>query len=93
MASEAPCEHKFPAQILTPGSFENEHHFYQRALNAQIHPMVAYFLSMDIDRIINRFCHLNPAANEEELKKLLQYKPYCFRWSGADLFNVTTQEG
>lgn len=84
---------KYPAKICEPGLFDNEKHFYQRALNAQIHPMVSYFLSLDQKRIITRYCHLHPSADAKALEKILTAKPHHFRWSGADLFNVTTKDG
>lgn len=87
------AEMKYPAKICEPGLFDNEKHFYQRALNAQIHPMVSYFLSLDQKRIITRYCHLHPSADAEALHKILCTKPHYFRWSGADLFNVTTKDG
>jgi hypothetical protein len=45
-----------------PGSFEVSEHFYPRVLNAQIHPLVQYFLSLSTDQIIERYCHLNSLA-------------------------------
>jgi len=79
--------------ICEPGSFEREHHFYQRALNAQIHPLVSYFLGLSSDVLITRFCHLNPAADKEKIKEILCTKPKHFRWAGSDLFHVTTVDG
>lgn len=55
--------------------------------------MVASFLSLGNDRIINRYCHLNPSVSVEALTKLLTTPPKYFRWSGADLFNVTNLKG
>lgn len=79
--------------VCKPGDFERENHFYQRALNAQIHPLVSYFLSLSQDVLITRFCHLNPTCNKEILTKILNQKPNHFRWAGSDLFHVTTVEG
>ena len=33
-------------ELVPPGSFEAERHFYPRVLNAQIHPLVRFFLSL-----------------------------------------------
>lgn len=55
--------------------------------------MVASFLSLGNDRIAERFCHLNPSVSLAALAKLLATPPRFFRWSGADLFNVTNQKG
>merc|ERR1712137_921231 len=90
-SDETKIKHK--AEVLAPGSFEPERHFYQRALNAQIHPIVAYFLGLSTKRIIQRYCHLHPSVDKAELEAVINYKPNFFRWAGADLFNSTTQEG
>jgi hypothetical protein len=82
-----------PAKPINPGEFEIEKHFYTKVLNAQIHPLVAHFLRMDNDRIISRYCHLYPSVSESTLRELLAYQPANFRWSGADLFNVTEAKG
>jgi hypothetical protein len=55
--------------------------------------MVASFLALGNERIINRYCHLNPSVSAVALTKLLSTPPRYFRWSGADLFNVTTTKG
>jgi len=68
-----------------------EKHYYPRALNAQLHPLVASFMGLDTMRIVTRYCHLHPEANKEKLIEVLSYKPKYFRWSGADLFNVTNE--
>ena len=60
---------------------------------SQIHSMVMYFLSMGNKRIVNRYCHLHPKVDPEELTKILTYQPRHFAWAGADLFHVTTEEG
>ncbi|KAI8352745.1 hypothetical protein B0O80DRAFT_82406 [Mortierella sp. GBAus27b] len=81
------------AYQVTNEHFESEKHFYPRVLNAQIHPMVSYFFSLDNERIIARYMHLNPLVNEDVLRKCLNYVPKHFQWAGSDLFNVTTAEG
>lgn len=78
---------------VKPGSFNNENHWYPKALNATIHPMVNFFLNLDKERIISRYCHLNPKVDESRLREILSYKCKYFLWSGADLFNATSEDG
>ena len=80
-------------KLVSPGQFEGHHHYYQKVLNAQIHPMVRFLLNMGADRIVSRFCHLNPKVGATALMGLLLRSNKYFRWGGADLFNVTTAEG
>ena len=80
-------------KIVKPGNFQAEKHWYPKALNATIHPMVNFFLNLDKDRIVNRYCHLNPMVNKAKLEELLSYKCKYFLWSGADLFNATSADG
>lgn len=79
--------------VCEPGSFERERHFYQRALNAQIHPLVSYFLTLKPEVLLTRYCHLNPSTDKEKLRNILGSKPAYFRWAGSDLFHVTTVDG
>ncbi|KAI8867165.1 hypothetical protein GQ42DRAFT_164978 [Ramicandelaber brevisporus] len=81
------------AKLVKPGSFEPEHHFYPRVLNAQLHPLVSSFISLGNERIIARYTHLNPQVDANLLRKALGYRPRYFRWAGCDLFSVTTAEG
>lgn len=81
------------ATIIRPGTFEPEHHWYPKALNATIHPLVSYFLSLDQERIIKRYCHLHPLVKPDTLRKLLTYQPKHFIWAGADLMHVTDEAG
>lgn len=81
------------ATLVKPGSFEPSQHFYPRALNATIHPMMAFFMRLETERVISRYCHLNPKVDPQALEEILAYKPRFFRWSGVDLFNVTTSDG
>lgn len=81
------------AITLYPGSFEMENHFYTRVHNAQLHPMISYFLNLSTDRIINRYCHLHPLVDKNALKDILSYHPQYFCWAGSDLFHVTTARG
>jgi len=81
------------ATIFKPDSFEPQNHFYEKALNANRAPGANLFMNMSISRIIERYVHLNPRVDKKRLTSLLKYKPTHFRWAGADLFNVTTDEG
>ena len=76
-----------------PGDFEPSNHWYPKALNAQIHPMVAYFMNLKPEKIINRFCHLNPVVNKDKLSELIAYRSKYFLHSGVDLFHVTNAAG
>ncbi len=76
-----------------PGRFDSDRHFYPRSLNAPIHPLVANFFGMSLDRLINRYCHLHPRVSEETLRTILTTRPRYLRWSGSDLFNVSTESG
>ena len=81
------------ARLVLPGSFEPKEHYYPRVLNAQLHPMVGFFMRMDTERIVNRYCHLNPRVRPEFLSEILAYKARYLRWAGADLFHVTSDAG
>jgi hypothetical protein len=80
-------------ELVTPDHFEQEDHFYPKALNSQLHPMVGNFLNLNHERIIKRYNHLNPQVNSEHLKEILGYQAKYFYWGGADLFYVTTEKG
>lgn len=79
--------------IIKPNTFEAENHWYEKSLNATIHPMVSYFLNLTTERIVNRYCHLNPMVSAVDLTELLNYKPKHYHLSGADLLHVTTEKG
>lgn len=81
------------ADLIEPGSFDQDNHYYTKVLNANIHPLVSFFFNLKSKRIINRYCHLNPMVNKERVTQLLKQAPKHFRWSGADLMYVTTQTG
>lgn len=81
------------AKIINPGEFEAHEHWYPKALNATIHPMINFFLNLDQKRIINRYCHLHPTVNPVTLEKFLNYQLKYFLWGGADLINVTNVKG
>jgi len=86
-------QQKSPVQIVNPGSFEAENHWYPKALNATLHPMVNFFLNLSEIRIIERYCHLHPGVDRDALESLLRHKPKFFKWGGADLINVATEKG
>lgn len=81
------------AEEILPGSFEPINHFYPRTLNANLHPLVAYFMRMGHEKVVSRYCHLRPQVDPDYLSSLLQSQPKFFRWAGADLFHVTTDKG
>lgn len=80
-------------RLIQPGSFESYKHWYPKALNAAIHPMINFFLNLDNDLIIERYCHLHPVVKPKQLKEILKYVPEHYRWAGADLINVTNSRG
>ena len=73
--------------------FDANNHYYAKVLNAELHPLVSYFLSLSAERIAHRYCHLHPTIDKNSLCKLLHTKPLYLRWSGADLFVTTNQYG
>jgi hypothetical protein len=80
-------------EVVRPGSFVQEDHWYPKALNSTIHPLVSFFLNLSKRRIIERYCHLRPLVNKEKLEELLSYEPKYYKWSGADLINSTLEGG
>jgi hypothetical protein len=80
-------------EIVQPENFEQENHFYAKALNAQLHPMVSHFLNLDHEQIVKRFSHLNPQVDTDKLSSILKYQSKNFHWGGADLFYVATEAG
>ena len=81
------------ATIVCPGDFEQKNHFYQKVLNAEVHPVVRNFLNMSNERIISRYCHLHPNVERAELERLMSYRPKHMHWAGTDLFCVATPHG
>jgi len=79
--------------VYQPGTFQPDNHWYPKALNATMHPMVNFFLNLSKEKIISRYCHLNPLVDADGLRDILDYQSKHFIWSGADLFNATTAEG
>lgn len=80
-------------EIIQPDSFNGQNHWYPKALNATIHPMINFFLNLDKKRIINRYCHLHPTVEKEKLEEILSYRCKHFLWGGADLINATSAKG
>jgi len=80
-------------EVVKPGTFDGEKHWYPKALNATIHPMVSFFLNLSTDRIVNRYCHLHPMVNRKKLEEILAYECKYFLWGGADLINSTSAGG
>ena len=73
--------------------FDPHAHWYPRALNAQLHPMVSTFMALGNERIAERYHQINPAVDKQALLTLLRSECRHFQWSGADLFNVTNSRG
>lgn len=80
-------------RVIKPGQFEPHEHWYPKALNAAIHPLVNFFLHLQKERIVQRYCHLHPKVSRAYLLQLLEYKPKFFLWAGADLMHVTNEDG
>ena len=80
-------------RTLRAGDFEPDEHFYPRVLNAQLHPLVRHFMTLGVERVAERYAHLNPATTRESIEKLLRTPARHFRWGGADLFLVTNESG
>lgn len=85
--------HNQAVRAIRPGTFQAEAHWYPKALNATIHPMVSFFMNLSPERIVSRYCHLNPKTDKDKLHELLTYECRHFLWSGADLIHATTSEG
>jgi len=82
-----------PYHSVAPGHYDVASHFYPRVPNAQLHPLVGYFLKLGNERIAARFCHLHPEVQADAVRRALNTTPTHFRWSGADLFYVTDDQG
>src|SRR6187200_3170667 len=80
-------------KVVEAGDFVRDQHWYPKALNEAIHPMVNYFLKLENQLIIDRYCHLHPVVKPERLKEILAYQPEHYRLAGADLINVTNARG
>lgn len=80
-------------RIVQPDEFEANDHWYPKALNATIHPMIDFFLNLEQERIITRYCHMHPNVDADKLREVMEHKAKYFLWGGADLLNVTSAGG
>lgn len=55
--------------------------------------MINYFLNLEQERIITRYCHLHPTVDRDKLHEVLNHKCKYLLWAGADLLNVTSAQG
>lgn len=78
---------------FAPGDFEPSAHFYPRALNAQIHPLMRFFMGLSAERLVQRYCHLKPRVDRAALSALLSTPTRHLRWAGGDLMHVTDETG
>jgi len=85
--------HQKTIRVIQPDEFEAHEHWYPKALNATIHPMINFFLNLEQERIITRYCHMHPTVNGDKLREVLNHKSKYFLWAGADLLNVTSAGG
>jgi hypothetical protein len=81
------------AETVVPDSFDPPKHYYPRALNAQVHPLVSFFLRLKLPQIVSRYCHLNPQVDSGALTDCLVTQTRCMQWAGADLFYTVTEGG
>lgn len=79
--------------LVEPGDFEPTDHWYPRVLNSNIHPLVAYFLNLSHEQMMERYHRLHPSSDPEAIMEVLTYQPQYFRWAGTDLMHVTNHEG
>ncbi|MEZ4322942.1 MAG: hypothetical protein R3F61_36085 [Myxococcota bacterium] len=80
-------------RLVAPGQYDPVSHFYPRVPNAQLHPLVQFFLSLGNERIAMRYCHLHPEVSPAAVRKIFASTPRYLRWAGADLFHVTDDKG
>ncbi|MCB9789097.1 MAG: hypothetical protein H6744_20665 [Deltaproteobacteria bacterium] len=81
------------AQRVRPGSFVPSRHFYPQVLDAELHPLVSFFLDLSIERIASRYCHLRPQVDRAALLALLRTRTRHLGWAGADLFYTVNDAG
>ncbi len=82
-----------PYLAVSPGGYDPVQHFYPRVPNAQLHPLVRFFLALGNERIAVRYCHLHPEVDAGAVREALSARPRFLRWAGADLFPVTDDRG
>jgi hypothetical protein len=86
-------EYGLPAEKVIELSVETDQYYYNKVVHAQIHQVVKYFMNMSKERMIERYCHLNPMVQRADLHEILCYRPKHMQWSGTDLFHVATEKG
>ena len=69
-------------EIIEPDGFDPVSHFYPRVLNAQIHPLVRFFMSLDNARLAERYCHLHPEVKPDSVHEALAHRTRFMRWGG-----------
>jgi len=79
--------------VVKQDSFVPRAHYYPRVLNAHLHPLVRFFMSLGNARIAERYCHLHPEVAPEAIAEALRLPTRHFRWGGADLFHITDEQG
>ncbi|PVH25569.1 ATP-grasp domain-containing protein [Sphingobacterium corticibacter] len=79
--------------LVEPGDFEPADHWYPRALNSNLHPLVSYFLNLNNHQLVERYVRLNPHVQSEALEKVINYTPKYFKWAGTDLMHVVNSKG
>jgi len=80
-------------RTIHPNEFDPHKHWSPKAMNAKIHPIISFFLSLGQERMIARYCCMNPNMSKEKLSEILNHKAKYFLWAGADLLNVTSAGG
>lgn len=81
------------SRVVRAGDFDPDAHYYPKVLNAQIHPLVRFFLGLGNDRIAERYAHLHPEVAPDAVGAALAHRTRSFRWGGADLFHATNDKG
>ncbi|MGY6559810.1 MAG: hypothetical protein ACXIT9_11090 [Nitritalea sp.] len=79
--------------LVEQGDFEATDHWYPRVLNSNIHPLVAYFLNLTHEQMVERYHRIHPQTDKEALLELFRYQPTYFRWAGTDMMHVINHEG
>eukprot|EP01091_Cochliopodium_minus_P011235 TRINITY_DN3132_c0_g1_i1.p1 TRINITY_DN3132_c0_g1~~TRINITY_DN3132_c0_g1_i1.p1 ORF type:complete len:526 (+),score=145.44 TRINITY_DN3132_c0_g1_i1:72-1649(+) len=80
-----------PKKYSFEDTWEKEQFFYTKVLNSIPDPLITFFfnLTLDMDRVIERYKHIYPDIKRKELKNILTTEPSHYRWSGCDLFYTT----
>lgn len=78
---------------MEPGDFEPADHWYPRALNSNLHPLVAFFLTLSNEQIIERYTRFRSGVDALALQEILKYQPRYFKWAGTDLIHVADGSG